>query len=137
MGNIIGILSTVILVSTLATLIFAVIAYVMARRRRAGIEDETTVDTEDIPDYTEPLRAPSGSGQSPPSSQTQAAAAASASPVGNSAPGKSSASEASVPNESPSGPKESKPLFRQLTPYGEKPVEPAKGADKNTGWDWE
>ena len=34
MGNMIGILSTVILVSTLATLIFAVGAYIIARRRR-------------------------------------------------------------------------------------------------------
>ncbi len=35
MGNIVGILSTVILVSTLVTLVFAVMAYIGARRRPA------------------------------------------------------------------------------------------------------
>lgn len=37
MGKIIGILSTFILVSTLSTLIFAVIAYMLSRRRRSGV----------------------------------------------------------------------------------------------------
>ncbi len=52
MGNMIGILSTVILVSTLATLIFAVGAYVIARRRR---EVAAEMDME------EPIEAPSES----------------------------------------------------------------------------
>jgi len=37
MGSIIGVLSTVILVSTVCTLIFAVGAYVLARRNRDGV----------------------------------------------------------------------------------------------------
>lgn len=37
MGNIIGILSTVILVSTVCTLIFAVGAYVISRKNRSGV----------------------------------------------------------------------------------------------------
>ena len=37
MGSVIGILSTVILVSTVCTLIFAVGAYVLARRSRDGV----------------------------------------------------------------------------------------------------
>ncbi len=41
MGSLIGILSTVILVSTVCTLIFAVGAYVVARRDREGVNDMT------------------------------------------------------------------------------------------------
>jgi hypothetical protein len=37
MGSVIGILSTVILVSTVCTLIFAVGAYILARRSRDGV----------------------------------------------------------------------------------------------------
>ncbi len=61
MGNMIGILSTVILVSTLATLIFAVGAYVLARRRRRHRADATpnpnadTVPEEPVPPLTGPL----------------------------------------------------------------------------------
>ena len=39
MGNLIGILSTVILVSTVCTLIFAVGAYVVSRKKRTGVGD--------------------------------------------------------------------------------------------------
>ena len=41
MGSLIGILSTVILVSTVCTLIFAVGAYVVARRDREGVNEMT------------------------------------------------------------------------------------------------
>ena len=37
MGSVIGVLSTVILVSTVCTLIFAVGAYILARRNREGV----------------------------------------------------------------------------------------------------
>ncbi len=41
MGSLIGILSTVILVSTVCTLIFAVGAYIVARRDREGVNEMT------------------------------------------------------------------------------------------------
>ncbi len=49
MGNLIGILSTVILVSTVCTLIFAVGAYIVARRGRTDVNthEESTMDIEE------------------------------------------------------------------------------------------
>ncbi len=49
MGNLIGILSTVILVSTVCTLIFAVGAYIVARRGRTDVNlhEDSTVDIEE------------------------------------------------------------------------------------------
>lgn len=47
MGSLIGILSTVILVSTVCTLIFAVGAYVVARRDRDGVNE--MIDDGDLP----------------------------------------------------------------------------------------
>ncbi len=41
MGSLIGILSTVILVSTVCTLIFAIGAYIVARRDREGVNEMT------------------------------------------------------------------------------------------------
>lgn len=46
MGSLIGVLSTVILVSTVCTLIFAVGAYVIARRGRDGV---STMDEGELP----------------------------------------------------------------------------------------
>jgi hypothetical protein len=50
MGSLIGVLSTVILVSTVCTLIFAVGAYVIARRNRDGVSsmDESGMPGEDL-----------------------------------------------------------------------------------------
>ncbi len=51
MGSLIGVLSTVILVSTVCTLIFAVGAYVIARRGRGGVstmEDGDMLPGEDM-----------------------------------------------------------------------------------------
>lgn len=138
MGNIIGILSTVILVSTLATLIFAVIAYVMARRRRADIEEETGEGEERSRITPSPCMRPPES-ERPPPVQT----AAPASGITAEAPAPMESAESGVPaavpspKASPDGRKETKPLFRQLTPHGEKPVDPTKGVGKDTGWDWE
>lgn len=53
MGNVIGILSTVILVSTVCTLIFAVGAYVVSRKNRDGVGEMNEVEggaSEDIAD---------------------------------------------------------------------------------------
>lgn len=122
MGNMIGILSTVILVSTLATLIFAVGAYVMARRRRSAMEQAE--DTEEIPDQTEPLR------QAP-------------EPAPDAAPLRTSSASASVETSSPSSQhaspagKDAKPLFRRLTAQGDQSVDSTIETDKKPGWDWE
>jgi hypothetical protein len=45
MGNLIGILSTVILVSTVCTLIFAVGAYVVSRKGRKGVGEGEAPNT--------------------------------------------------------------------------------------------
>ncbi len=119
MGNMIGILSTVILVSTLATLIFAVGAYVMARRRRSDIEAGSG-DTEDIPERTEPLRqAPESAGEP------------TASPLAP--PAKPS------PPVQPTGAtgNDTKPVFRRLTTQGEPSVDSADLMEKKPGWEWE
>ena len=52
MGNLIGVLSTVILVSTVCTLIFAVGAYVVSRKGRNGVGtlDETDIPGTDVAD---------------------------------------------------------------------------------------
>lgn len=52
MGSLIGVLSTVILVSTVCTLIFAVGAYVISRKNRNGVGtlDETMIPGDDIAD---------------------------------------------------------------------------------------
>ncbi len=46
MGSLIGVLSTVILVSTVCTLIFAVGAYVISRKGRTGVG---TIELQNIP----------------------------------------------------------------------------------------
>ncbi len=122
MGNMIGILSTVILVSTLATLIFAVGAYVLARRRRSGIEDEAG-DAEEIPERTEPLRqAPATAGETTPSRAG--------------APSPAATPSQPAQHASPSG-KDAKPVFRRLTAQGEQSVDSTAETDKQPGWDWE
>ena len=52
MGSLIGVLSTVILVSTVCTLIFAVGAYVLSRKNRDGVGelDETAIPGTDVAD---------------------------------------------------------------------------------------
>ncbi len=52
MGSLIGILSTVILVSTVCTLIFAVGAYVISRKGRNGVGtmEETAIPGSDVAD---------------------------------------------------------------------------------------
>lgn len=52
MGGLIGVLSTVILVSTVCTLIFAVGAYVISRKNRdgVGVMNETDVSDEAVAD---------------------------------------------------------------------------------------
>lgn len=59
MGNLIGILSTVILVSTVCTLIFAVGAYVVSRKGRKGVGEGEAPNT------------PSGGGVNEPFPQSQ------------------------------------------------------------------
>lgn len=108
MGNMIGILSTVILVSTLATLIFAVGAYTLARRRRrlrvdaAGPNADTTPE-EPVPPLTHPIP-PTASTTAPTTSATESGAG--------------------------------KPVFRRLTPRGEEPAAP-DASPKSSGWEWE
>ncbi len=116
MGDLIGILSTVILVSTLATLIFAVSAYIMARRRRTGSAEDETVAEDEIPEKTEPL--------------TEAPFAKSAQ---DSFAPPSTAADSAPPRHSSTG---SKPVFRQLTPQGEREVA-SGGAQRKSDWDWE
>jgi hypothetical protein len=51
MGSLIGVLSTVILVSTVCTLIFAVGAYIISRKGRNGVGDMSeTIPGEDVDD---------------------------------------------------------------------------------------
>ena len=52
MGNLIGVLSTVILVSTVCTLIFAVGAYIVSRKNRTGVGegDELVLPGADVAD---------------------------------------------------------------------------------------
>ncbi len=118
MGNIIGILSTVILVSTLATLIFAVGAYIMARkRRRGGDADEVGADTT-IPENTAPLTG----------LPDQPADLPEAPPVRSPDP---------VPPPPEKRPATVKPVFRRLTPQGgEQPVA-TDVSNVSSGWDWE
>jgi predicted lipid-binding transport protein (Tim44 family) len=127
MGNMIGILSTVILVSTLATLIFAIGAYIMARRRRrlatdAGDNPEMT----EIDDSTPPLvEAPGTRARSvePPAVEAVPVAPA-------------VAAVAAVEAVPPAAGNGAKPVFRRLTPQGDEPVAADK-IEKKPGWDWE
>ncbi len=152
MGNMIGILSTVILVSTLATLIFAVGAYVMARRRRISNEDEDGEDNE-IPEQTEPLRQAPESTQAelPPPPPVPAKPAPVPAKPAPSAPiaseprdpitpvpdGVSSARSPAPPvKHVPVADKEQKTVFRRLTSQGDQPVDFTE-PDKKPGWDWE
>ena len=155
MGNMIGILSTVILVSTLATLIFAVGAYVMARRRRISNDDEAGEGNE-IPEQTEPLRQAPESTQAdlpPPPPVPVAKPAKASTPVKvsqttppPSPPPAADAVKAAVPTpallDSPPaaqatpGNKGPKPLFRRLTSEGDQPVD-FSDPEKKPGWDWE
>ena len=52
MGSLIGVLSTVILVSTVCTLIFAIGAYVISRKGRNGVGtlDQTVIPGSDVSD---------------------------------------------------------------------------------------
>lgn len=150
MGNMIGILSTVILVSTLATLIFAVAAYLLARRRRSGVESEETSD-EDIPEETEPLTvAPEAFKAEPPPPPPPVHRAVTPSatppppvippepppPVEPIAPPPPPASSPAM--TAPATPVENKqkPLFRRLTSSGDEPVESVEIENK-PGWEWE
>ena len=116
MGNVIGILSTVILVCTLATLIFAVGAYILARRRRR-LEAEPEQAPEHEPE--EPVAPLTVAPPFPPPSATA---------VEKPAEKKPPAAEEE--------PRASKPAFRQLTPRGEKAASPQPGSD-DTEWEWE
>jgi len=110
MGNMIGILSTVILVSTLATLIFAVGAYVLARRRHRA--------------QAAPL---------PVGGAAENASGAIAPPLTEPPPSSSSAVPAAASRPEASA---GKPAFRRLTPRGEEPTAPG-AAPKDTDWEWE
>ncbi len=149
MGNMIGILSTVILVSTLATLIFAVGAYVMARRRRISNEDEDGEGNE-IPEQTEPLRQAPESAQAeiPPPPPVPVSKPAKPTPAIPASPPTPAAEPAkavvpTIPSfESPPSPQtppiknDPKPLFRRLTSQGDQPVD-FTDPEKKPGWDWE
>lgn len=129
MGNIIGILSTVILVSTLATLIFAVGAYMLARKRRRSGDPDLAASDDAIPERTEPLTVPPG--------RTEPAQADTAelkpSPAGKT----SSPPEDAPPAAADVKPaKNAAPVFRRLTPHGEKPVG-SEEIVRQDGWDWE
>lgn len=127
MGNMIGILSTVILVSTLATLIFAVGAYVIARRRR-----ELTSSPE-----TDELAAPAAEPRAPlqpiepvaPPPVAEESDPPEAPPWRGPRPAPTSAPQPEKPAPTPAAePGANGPLFRKLT----LPGEPSKTGGKKT-----
>lgn len=137
MGSIIGILSTVILVSTLATLIFAVGAYIMARRRRStGVEDEDAADP--IPEYSEPLTGPPPDADPPDGLKSAAAVQRrpeKPAPTVSADKHEPAADDPNSPSDA-SASADAKPLFRRLTPTGDMPVKPGQTAT-TPGLDWE
>lgn len=129
MGNMIGILSTVILVSTLATLIFAVGAYVMARRRRSG-GDIAPVD--DDFDEQDPIRSEPEPPSAPLAHAPSAGKPAAPAPLSVTEPVPVAAQ--GVPSQP--DPKVGKPIFRRLTPRGEEDVNGLE-LEPKSGSDWE
>lgn len=133
MGNMIGILSTVILVGTLATLIFAVGAYVMARRRRSKLPDAGEI--QELAVVEPPVVATGMPAAAVPSPAAGAESAPNAAPSRPAAP----AAEPTAPGAAPPAPTaesaEPKSFFRRLTPHGEETIK--SETTKPSGWEWE